>query len=101
MSEKLYISRTKKEWETIEQKLSQIGKSDLASFINRKVYQLEKEYKKCPQCVCEIVEDRKQKKISVSYPKVLQKISVKTGKPISTVLDRLIIEPLLLGDYTG
>lgn len=98
MSEKVYITKTNKEWDAIDEKLSQLGKSDLRAFINRKISQLEKEYKKCPKCVCdEINKGKKKKKISIPESKVIQKISVKTGKPMSAVLDRLIIDPLLLG----
>lgn len=92
------LSRTEKEWEVIDKRLQEMGRSDFTAYLVGRISLLERQYADNPNIVCTAVSRRIQKQpiIPEQYYKLLIKISVKTGFPISVVVDRLIIDPLLL-----
>lgn len=97
-SKKVFISRTQREWDAIENKLKEIGRNNLNSYIRGQISLLERQYADCPSCVCTSVGKRIQKPFTVQPTpfKTLDKVSLKTGIPVSTIIDRLIIDPLIL-----
>lgn len=90
---RIYISRTEREWELIDALTP-----DINHFINKKLSELQKQYKSSPKSVCNSVTRRKQREYKV-YPKfqpLLNILSARTGLPISTVVDRAVLETLIL-----
>lgn len=95
---KIYISRTKREWNAIEKKLEELGRKDFSSYVRGSLLLLKKQYKDSPSSVCTAVEKRIQRpqRIPEEYFEMLDVISLRTGLPVSTIVDRLIIDPLLM-----
>jgi hypothetical protein len=97
-TQRIFISRTEREWNVIEKKLKEEGRKDFNAYLRGKIYLLQKQYEDCPSCVCTSVSKRIQKPyyLPESCIKVLMRISVKTNVPLSTIVDRLIVDPLIL-----
>jgi len=93
---KVFISRTNREWKTIDKKLNAIGKKNLPSYIMGRILLLEKQYAE-DKSICN-VERRKEKPIPITdkHFKIIDKISLRAGLPIATLIDRLIIDPLIM-----
>lgn len=98
VSQKIYISRTNREWKAIEKRMAEIGRKDLASYIVGRISLLEKQYADDKNGVISSIEKRIQKPIFIkeNYLKILGVISLKTGTPVATLIDRLILDPLML-----
>lgn len=93
----IFISKTQWEWDIISQKIADLGKKNLITFIRHEVRKLGNNYKNDS---CPIKEDFgkkicKRPSISTSSYEKLHDISTKMKIPVSSVVDRLIIQPLL------
>lgn len=69
------------------------------NYVNKKMYSLATDYKDCPECILDSLIDRKvpmQHYVNKDLYKVFNEISKKSKLPVATIVDRLIIAPLLL-----
>lgn len=91
---RIRIQRTEGEWEEI---ISLIGSPDLNRYLQKEIEKLRKKFNECPGCVtcasgnkiekCHYTKDE-------SYD-FLNEVAQIMKKPVSTVVDELIINPLL------
>jgi hypothetical protein len=94
---RIYISRTQKEWDLIDKKVIQLGKENVNAYIRSKIPQLKNDYKECPECLCAISGERKQRHqyLRADQFEILAEISRITGITEGVIVNKLIIEPLL------
>ncbi len=78
--------------------MSEIGRKDLSAYITGRISLLERQYADDKNGVINSIEKRIQKPffIKENSLKVMEVISLKTGTPLATLIDRLIIDPLML-----
>jgi hemerythrin len=113
MQTKIDLRHYKKEWRIINKRIVELRKLTtqikpprlkqnevIHRYINSKIESLLTDYKECPECVLESLSDKGKEIIRhhiqpASY-KILKQISKKSKAPITTIIDRLIITPLLI-----
>lgn len=116
-SERVSIRKTSREWTLIDKRIRDLSlpkviKNDETAsekrkrerdqfnrYLNKKILSLIEDYKRCPECVIDFLSSEKkqrQKFINTSNLDILREISNKSEVPISTILDRIIINPLLI-----
>lgn len=98
---RISITRTVGEWERIEERLEEMQKGNVSSYINNKVNKLANQFKECPDCVTPAEGDKIIKQFCVTNKNtqlILQKISKKIKRPIASLIDELYISPLLFTD---
>lgn len=98
IKQRLKLSRTSAEWAIIERKIKESKKKDLNTFLCAEISKLIKNGNKLLE-IPEVEEDEK-KICKVHYLsdhsyEVLKRISVKMKRPVSSIVDQLIINPLL------
>lgn len=95
---RIYLTRTAKEWQLIEKRLQELGKKNLTLYLRSKIPLLDKEFKNCPDCICSSFDTKVQKQqyISAEQFEILQRISVVSKIPENVIVNKLIIEPLLM-----
>lgn len=98
MATKIYIQRTEGEWQYLDQKAREMGKTDIHSAIRCQISKLQKEFKECPSCVTPAGGEKKVRKhfIPPHQLEELQKIADIMQKPLTAVVDEFVITPLLL-----
>jgi hypothetical protein len=91
------ISRTEGEWEYIQKKVRQLGKTTLNSYIIAEIHRLKTEFEDCRECITPASGRKitKRPEVHISALNDLIEISVLMDKPISAVINELIIVPLL------
>lgn len=91
---RIRIQRTEGEWEEV---FSQIGSPDLNRYLQKEIEKLRKKFTECKECVT-YAEGAKIEKCHYtkddSY-EFLNEVAKIMKKPVSTVVDELIINPLL------
>jgi hypothetical protein len=95
----IIISKTKGEWAYIQEKLLELGsKTTLASYITCESKKLHEKFKECPDCISPASGERIENRpyIPITTYQKLEPIALKMGIPVSAVIDRLIISPILL-----
>jgi len=97
-AKQLSISKTPGEWVAIEKRVIESGKSDLNCYIRSEAMKIKMAYNKNPNCIPAALGNRVEKRpyLSRSIYEELSPIAIRLGVPVSTVIDRLIIAPLLL-----
>lgn len=95
---KVYLSRTLREWKTLEKRMKDIGKKNLSAYVMGRIRILEKQYKDNPSGMVTSIPTRIQRPLLLpeSYLDVIGVMSLKTNIPVSTLIDRLIIDPFLM-----
>lgn len=96
---RIYISRPPAEWAIIEEKLKRISRSNLGAFVNNRVSLLCKEFEDEPWKFCDFIEKTQQKTFYISEDcyKIISELCIMNDDiNESSVVNRLIIEPLLL-----
>lgn len=98
ISQRVMLSRTNREWKTIEKRMKDIGRKDLTAYIMGRISLLEKQYADDKNGLILSIEKRIAKPffIKESSLKVVGVLSLKTGIPVATIIDRLILDPLIL-----
>lgn len=93
------IVKTEGEWKEIEKTINDMGRKNLNSFIRVEVNKLGNAYAECPNCVSKASGKRtyKRPKISIESHKKIERLAKQMKLPVSTVIDILIILPLLRG----
>lgn len=109
INNRINLSRHNKEWKIVLKRIEELKavqskmsyKDKVAYFhnyVNKKMYSLSNDYKECPDCILESL-DRKVKMqhyVNKDLYAVFKEISEKSDLPIATIVDRLIIAPLLI-----
>lgn len=95
----VYLQHTEGEWKEIENKLKRLGKTGgFHSHLHSEIYKMYAMYNECAECVSpadgDVVKVRHEIPEAV-YP-MLSQLSRKMKKPISTIIDELMVMPLLL-----
>jgi uncharacterized membrane-anchored protein YjiN (DUF445 family) len=95
---RIYISRPEAHWKIIDKKIEELGKSDLNSYLRGRISLLINRFEQYPESISNLLEKKieKQHYVRESSFKILQKISYEMEVPISTIIDRLIIDNLIL-----
>lgn len=94
----LYISKTQQEWDIITKKIYELGKKDLSVFIRSEVRKLKDQYQSNEKNHQRSTGTKIEKRPYIpedSYEK-LKVLSDQMQIPVSSVVDRLIIQPLLI-----
>lgn len=99
------------EWDIIHKRISELNirksktnKAKVQLFHNHlrnKIKLLGNDYKECPECILESLKDKNKKivirhLIDLSVYKPFKEISKKSKVPVTTIIERLIIAPLLI-----
>jgi hypothetical protein len=92
------LTRTVGEWEEIERKLKDLGKSDIRSYLWGEISKLQKQFEECPPCVSSASGEKKT--IQFCCPKAMYPLLVTMSRimhrPIASIVDDFFIVPLLL-----
>jgi hypothetical protein len=92
------ISKTAGEWEIINQKISESGKENLSEYIRGEVRKLQIKFRECPECITPATGGTaitKRPYIPIYYYAEIKLIALRMSIPVSSVIDELIISPLL------
>jgi len=96
---KLSISKTNGEWISIEERLSELNyENDLPGFLRNRINALIKKHNDCPSCVTPADGSSpitKRPYIYRTQLPELEQIAKKMNIDISTLIDKLIISPLI------
>lgn len=101
---RITIWRMPEEFEVIDTKIKELGKSDLNCFLRGEIRKLEKTFRNCPLCITHAKGGDKIQKfhyIEQSSYEALSTISDLMDKPISSIIDDFIISPLLRPNTYG
>lgn len=95
---RISITRTHKEWKIVDKKIKELGKKDLSSYIKNQIPRIKEEFEKCPENLCFGGGEKKQRQeyLGIHHYEILSEISEKTGIEKGILVNRLIIEPLLI-----
>lgn len=109
INRRINLSRYKREWKIIFEKIDELRasnqklskkemKSYFHNYVNKKMHSLYKDYTDCPDCVLGSLEKRikMQHYVNNNLYKMFDEISKKSNLPIATIVDKLIINPLLI-----
>lgn len=99
MDKPIYLIKTEGEWDAIEKAISKMGRKNLNKFIRTEANKLGNAYIECPDCITQASGEKLEKrpKIPIESYKKLEKIAKRMDVKVSTVIDILIILPLLQG----
>lgn len=91
----------KKEWKIVDKRIKELGaRNTIHNYLHNKMQSLAKDYNTCPDCILESLSDKgtekKRHHVPMDIYNVFKDISQKSKVPITTIVDRLIIAPLLI-----
>jgi hypothetical protein len=94
------IKKTEGEWEVIEKKIECLGRKNLSNFLRCEIIKLNRRFTECPNCVSPSSGEKVTKRpyIPITVYKDLEKIAIKMQVPVTVVIDRLIITPILFSN---
>lgn len=95
------IRRHNKEWVVFDKRVKELSKKDTYSkYLTKRIQSLIEDYNNCSDCILETLSDKKSIRRFYKVPKHLhndlKEISKKSKIPMTTIIDRLIITPLLI-----
>lgn len=96
---RIFITKTEGEWDAMAIILSELQKkAGLASYVRHESSRLITDYKKCPYCITQAEGEKVQKEFCIpdNEYEVLKLIAEKMKISVSSVIDDLVISPLLL-----
>ena len=92
--------RSSKEWILFNKRIKELHpKISENTYLYKKIMLLVKEYKECPNCILQSLSNEKIKKrhyVPLDDFEVLKDISDKANMPIATIIDTIIISPILI-----
>lgn len=95
---RIYLSRTSLEWDLIERRVKELGAKNINSYIRSKIKELSEEAEACPhkiECLSGI-SIQKTQYLRIDQFEIISTIANKAGVSGGTIVNRLIIEPLLI-----
>lgn len=95
---RITIKRTAGEYRHIEDVLKKIGRQDIKKYIRAELRKILREFEDCPECITVANGKRTEKVIYVDNDiySMLVSLSTIVKKPVNSIVDDLIIVPLLL-----
>lgn len=92
------ISRTHQEWQLIDKRLKELGRENLTFYLRSGIALLEKEFNENPERICASLGPRikKQHYVTDEHFEILNRISAKVLIPEGVIVNKLIIEPLII-----
>lgn len=109
VNNRIHLSRHKKEWKIIFKKIEELRTvqskmtheeriSYFHNYVNKKMYSLSNDYKDCPDCVLDCLDKKikMQHYVNKDLYKTFLEISERSTLPVATIVDKLIIAPLLI-----
>lgn len=92
------ISLTPKEWKLIDDKLAELKRSNVKSYLRGEISKLAKDYVDSHKKICAEVQKREKVEAYVNpkHLQVLELMSLKTGIPVAQIVNQLIIFPLII-----
>jgi hypothetical protein len=97
MNKPIFLIKTEGEWDAIEDSIRNMGRRNFNNFVRTEVNKLAKAYEKCPECITKASGKQliKRPKIPMESFEKIEMIARKMNVAPSTVIDILIIHPLL------
>jgi hypothetical protein len=94
---RITISKTPTEWKVIDDKLSELKKANLNTYLRSKLHSFIKEYRKSHKQVCQSLEKKRSKREDICAEdfEILEVISLKTGLSVAQIVNQIIIDPLI------
>jgi hypothetical protein len=91
----------KKEWKIFDKRIKELSeRNSFHNYVNNRMLSLVKDYNNCPECILESLSEnivnKKRHYVPNEVYKIFKEISDKSNMPITVIIDRLIIVPLLL-----
>lgn len=99
-SKRISILKTEGEWHYISQMLADDKNCDLHSYLHREISRLSTKYVECEVCITKadgVLKSYRHNIPTHIYMKLLP-LAQKMGKPVATIINDLLITPLLLPD---
>lgn len=93
-SKRIFISKTKSEWEIIDSRLKEMNKSDLSNYLRSGILKLKGELEKRSNCN-KTTRIERQPSIPTEMYDDLRKISIAINKPVASIINDYLITPLL------
>lgn len=95
---RIYLSRSVKEWAFVEKRLRDMGIKNLSSHLQKEIPLLKKDFDNCPERFCLMSGQRRQiqQYIPSCVYEILNEISEQSNVEKGMIVNRLIIEPLLI-----
>lgn len=92
------ITRTEGEWQEIEKRIKELGKSDVNGYLRGEIHKLQKLFQQCPLCVTPAYGKpiTKQHCVSKEIYGHLSELAKLMNRPVNSVIEDLFIVPLLL-----
>lgn len=94
------LRRNTREWKVFNKRIKELNsQNDFSRYLNNKTMSLIKDYNSCPECILkslEIYTKKKRHHIPNELYDVLIEISEKSTVPIATIINLLIVQPLLI-----
>lgn len=97
--DKIRITYSNREWKIIDKRIRELGSKDYNRYLSKKISALLNDYNNCPDCIIEALAPNKKRRdnlIPSDLYNTLRIVSQKTDIPVSTIVDKLIILPLLI-----
>lgn len=100
-SKPIDLRHTKREWYLFNKRIAEINKRNkFNNYIANKITSLVRDYKTTPECVLEFLSKANLKKVNrhhipLENYNVLKEMSKKSDVPIATIVDLIIITPIL------
>ncbi len=97
-TKQLSVKKTEGEWTKIDVIVSASGKKDLNAYIRCEALKIKKAFGECPEQVTPAKGVRIEKRpyIPLTIYAALEPLALRMGVPVSSVIDRFIIDPMLL-----
>lgn len=94
---RISLLRTEGEWDKINSYISGDYNADWNKFWNKNISALKDKYRQCPDCVtcAEGGKQRRYLNFTEEQHKLLEAIAFQMKKPVASVIDELILVPIL------
>lgn len=94
----LSVSKTPGEWSLIEKKVAESGKKNLSCYIRGEAIKIKNAFKNDPSSITTAFGERIEKRPSLHTPiyEEMNAIAKIMKVPVSTLVDRFIIDPILV-----
>lgn len=91
------ITTTEGEWDHIQDMIKKMGKTNISSYIISETHRLTNIFKDCPHCITRASGAKMEKRpaIPISSLAAIEEIARFMNRPVSAVINELIIAPLL------
>lgn len=98
---RIFISLTEREWEVLDERIQNLKKADVGSFLRSEIPKLKQRFDECPECITYAAGKPQERTLFITDQSFnsLQEIKSITGRPIASTIKDLIFKPLLLPNF--